>query len=68
MGSFGMPELLVILFIVLLLFGAKKIPGLMRSLGMGIGEFKKGMSDDKPEGEGTPTEQESGKPGGSKPA
>jgi sec-independent protein translocase protein TatA len=44
----GMPggsELLVILFIVLLLFGAKKLPELSRSLGKSLGEFKKGKED-----------------------
>jgi sec-independent protein translocase protein TatA len=44
----GMPggsELLLILFIVLLLFGAKKLPELSRSLGRSLGEFKKGKED-----------------------
>jgi len=40
LGSIGTPEILVILFIVLLLFGAKKIPELARGLGRGIREFK----------------------------
>ncbi len=46
--AIGMPggtELLVILFIVLLLFGAKKLPELSRSLGKSLGEFKKGKED-----------------------
>ena len=46
--AFGMPggqELLIILFIVLLLFGAKKLPELSRSLGKSMGEFKKGKED-----------------------
>ncbi len=45
---FGMPggsEVLLILGIVLLLFGAKKLPGLSRSLGKSLGEFKKGKED-----------------------
>ncbi len=45
---FGMPggsEVLLILFIVLLLFGAKKLPELSRSLGKSLGEFKKGKED-----------------------
>ncbi|MDZ8117186.1 twin-arginine translocase TatA/TatE family subunit [Pontiella sp. NLcol2] len=41
----GGSELLVILFIVLLLFGSKKLPELSRSLGRSLGEFKKGKED-----------------------
>jgi sec-independent protein translocase protein TatA len=40
LGSLGAPEILMILFIVLLLFGAKKIPELAKGLGKGIREFK----------------------------
>jgi len=40
-----MGELLVILIIVLLLFGGRKIPEMMRGLGKGVGEFKKGMRE-----------------------
>lgn len=50
MGRFGMSEILVILVIVLLLFGGKKIPELMKGLGTGIKEFKdaaKGEDDAK---------------------
>ena len=39
-GSIGMPELLSILLVVLLLFGAKRLPELARGLGKGIREFK----------------------------
>jgi len=45
---FGPTELLIILAIVLVLFGAKKIPELARGLGEGIRNFKDGMRDDKP--------------------
>lgn len=41
MGRIGMPEILIILVVVLLLFGGKKIPELMKGLGSGINEFKK---------------------------
>jgi sec-independent protein translocase protein TatA len=40
MGRLGMPEILIILVVVLLLFGGKKIPELMKGLGTGIKEFK----------------------------
>lgn len=38
-------EMIVVLIIVLLLFGSTKIPALMRSMGKGIGEFKKGVNE-----------------------
>lgn len=40
-GMLGWPEIVAILVIVLILFGAKKVPELMRGLGQGIKEFKK---------------------------
>ena len=36
----GVPELLVILFIILLIFGANRVPQLMRGIGKGVKEFK----------------------------
>ena len=39
------PALLIILVIVLLLFGSSKIPQLMRGLGSGVNEFKKGLAE-----------------------
>jgi sec-independent protein translocase protein TatA len=41
--NFGATELIIILLIVLLLFGAKKLPGLARSLGASAKEFKEGI-------------------------
>ena len=41
----GMPEIVLIALIVLLVFGGKKIPELMRGLGKGVSEFKKGVKD-----------------------
>jgi sec-independent protein translocase protein TatA len=48
MGRFGVTEILVILAVVLLLFGGKKIPELMKGLGSGIKEFKNAAKDDQP--------------------
>lgn len=45
MGMPSMPELLIILAIVVLLFGAKKIPELAKGMGKGIKEFKGAMKE-----------------------
>jgi sec-independent protein translocase protein TatA len=50
-GTFGLPELLVILVIVIVIFGASKLPQLGKGLGEGISNFRdslaKGSKDDK---------------------
>jgi sec-independent protein translocase protein TatA len=49
MGKIGLPEIILIILALLLLFGGKKIPELMKGFGQGIREFKKasrGESDD----------------------
>ena len=43
-GGIGMQEILVIALIVLLLFGGKKIPELMRGIGKGVRSFKDGVN------------------------
>jgi sec-independent protein translocase protein TatA len=48
MGNLGVTEILIILAIVLLLFGGKKIPELMKGLGSGVKEFKNAAKDDQP--------------------
>ena len=45
-GSFGGTELIIALVIILLLFGAKRIPELARGLGSGVREFRKGSRGD----------------------
>jgi len=53
MFGLGWTEILLIVLVILLLFGAKRIPDLMRSLGKGVHELKKGMQgldvEEKPE-------------------
>ncbi len=44
LGSLGGPEIILIAFIVLLLFGGRKIPELMKGLGKGVKSFKDGMN------------------------
>jgi sec-independent protein translocase protein TatA len=44
--NIGWQEILLILLIVLILFGAKKIPELAKSLGRGVKEFKQGLKDE----------------------
>lgn len=44
-GGIGMQEVLLIALIVLLFFGGKKIPELMKGLGKGVRSFKEGMND-----------------------
>jgi len=43
--SLGTGEIILIALVILLIFGGKKIPELMRGLGKGVGSFKKGLKD-----------------------
>ena len=56
MGSFSMGHWLIVLAVIVLLFGAKKIPELAKGVGKGIKSFKKEMSDDEQNEQITKTE------------
>jgi sec-independent protein translocase protein TatA len=49
MGSIGVPEMLVILLIVVLIFGASRLPEIGRGIGKGIRNFKEAMRDSRDE-------------------
>jgi len=49
MGSIGLPEVLVILLIVILIFGASRLPEIGRGIGKGIRNFKDAVRDEKDE-------------------
>ena len=57
MGGLGAPEIILILVVVLLMFGGKKIPEMMRGLGRGMKEFKDAKDGDSenPEAKQTPS-------------
>ena len=46
LGNIGTGEIILIALVVLLLYGGKKIPELMKGIGQGISNFKKGMKED----------------------
>lgn len=57
-GGLGMQEVLLIALVVLLFFGGKKIPELMKGLGKGIRSFKEGMNNMEKEIEEEPMKKE----------
>ena len=57
-GGIGMQEVLLIVFVVLLFFGGKKIPELMKGLGKGVRSFKEGMNNMEKEIEEEPVKKE----------
>jgi sec-independent protein translocase protein TatA len=58
--SLGPTEIILIVAVLLLLFGGKKIPELMRGLGQGMREFKKASRGDNETGRNTAIENKSG--------
>jgi sec-independent protein translocase protein TatA len=57
LGMFGPTEIIIIVLIVVLLFGGRKIPELMKGIGQGMKEFKKATKDE-PAKENSKTEAE----------
>ncbi len=56
-GQLGVPELLIILVIVLVIFGAGRLTDIMGAMGKGIREFRKAASDDEPKADPAKAEQ-----------
>ena len=54
LGGFGLPELLVILVIVVVVFGASKLPQLGKGLGEGISNFRDGLNKGKDDSKSLP--------------
>jgi sec-independent protein translocase protein TatA len=63
----GLPEIILILAVLLLLFGARKLPELARSLGRSTKEFKQGMRDGTTDAEETQAEPETTQPASEQP-
>jgi sec-independent protein translocase protein TatA len=64
LGGLGAPEIILIALVVLLLFGGRKIPELMKGLGKGVKSFKegmKGLEDEVNDPEKKPSETEKNK-------
>ena len=56
LGNLGAGEIIIIALIVLLLFGGKKIPEVMKGLGKGVRSFKEGVNNIEKDIENTPTD------------
>ena len=62
LGPFGLPELLIILVVVLLIFGARRVPEIGSSLGRGIRSFKSSLEGEDEKARKAKTEAEEAKP------
>jgi sec-independent protein translocase protein TatA len=60
MGSLGAPEIILIIIAILILFGGKKIPELMKGLGKGMKEFKDAQNGESSNPTSTTTEEKKG--------
>jgi sec-independent protein translocase protein TatA len=60
--NLGGPELIIVLVIVLIVFGAGKLPSVMRDVGKGVKEFKKAQDEEVPGGVPTTTAQTTAAP------
>ena len=59
MGNFGATEIILVLLVIVLLFGGRKIPELMKGIGQGMKEFKKASrAGDEPDKMNTETKDE----------
>jgi len=58
MGNLGVTEILLILLVVVLLFGGKKIPELMKGIGQGMKEFKKASTLDDEKDKAKPEQKD----------
>ncbi len=67
MGRLGAPELIVILIVLILLFGAKKLPDLARSIGSSAKEFRKGIEEGTEDEDEDEDESADAEPSGSSP-
>jgi sec-independent protein translocase protein TatA len=59
LGMIGPWQIVLIVLVVLLMFGGRKIPELMRGLGRGMKEFKDATKDDSPSSESTDSNKDS---------
>ncbi|MGE5416458.1 MAG: twin-arginine translocase TatA/TatE family subunit [Acidobacteriota bacterium] len=68
LGNVGTPELLIIMFVALLVFGPSKLPELGKSIGKGLNEFKRASDDIKQQVQDAMTVEEKPEPKEDKPS